>query len=233
MDVNKAKMLLEEFLAHTEIGCAVPLRDNIVQTLAALDEPVCKTCGGSGEIEITTETIDKPKQFGWRPCFDCHSKKLRDAYEDTFEPKPEQPVLQINMQSRPDPKDARSYKPEQSGEFVKSIRQRINDSHYLDSSHSLPDFVDLATLLLEACRRIEQIEAEKTRQTEHIKLLQDCDDSSTEVIGQMGVENKQLRARIAELESTLRFTAKRLELKGLSHCEIDEVLTKIQDENKS
>ena len=36
--------------------------------------------------------------------------------------------------------------PEPGGEFVKKVRQLINDSHYLDTAHSLPDLVKLASL---------------------------------------------------------------------------------------
>lgn len=46
-----------------------------------------------------------------------------------------------------------------AGDFTKEIRQWIKDCHYLDTAHSLPDFVLLANKLLELCDRLDRAEA--------------------------------------------------------------------------
>ena len=51
--------------------------------------------------------------------------------------------------------------PGPGGEFVNRTRQWLKHSHYLDTGHSLPDFVALASRLLEACDIIERFEQEK------------------------------------------------------------------------
>lgn len=46
--------------------------------------------------------------------------------------------------------------------------------------------------------KLKAAEKEILSQKEHIKLLNDCDDSSTKVIGKMGEEIRQLQTKLKE-----------------------------------
>jgi len=52
--------------------------------------------------------------------------------------------------------------------------------------------------------RIKELEEEKKSQDEHIELLNQCDDSSTEVIGEMDKELEVKDKRIEELETIIQ-----------------------------
>ena len=53
-------------------------------------------------------------------------------------------------------------------------------------------------------KRIKELEAENKSQVEHIKLLNQCDDSSTEVIGKMDIEIGELQAENKRMKEALQ-----------------------------
>ena len=48
---------------------------------------------------------------------------------------------------------------------------------------------------------IEQLKDEIKSQAEHIKLLQQCDDSSTEVIARLDVENEKFKLALQDISN--------------------------------
>jgi hypothetical protein len=101
MSKQKARALLEEaeHLLKTEafMECTVAERceECVTQALAVLaKKPECKTCGDSKVVHAADfqQGITDPST---KPCPDCQKTA---------------PITVINMQSRPDPKDARSCK---------------------------------------------------------------------------------------------------------------------------
>lgn len=66
--------------------------------------------------------------------------------------------------------------PEAPG-LTKKIRQWVKDSHYLDREHSLPDFVRLASQLLELCTRFDRLEAENKRLKEELETHKYTDEN--------------------------------------------------------
>ena len=71
------------------------------------------------------------------------------------------------------------------------------------TQYSMPCPVCLIEERDSANERIKELEAEKKSQDEHIELLNQCDDSSTEVIGKMDKELEEKDKRIKELEKAL------------------------------
>ena len=63
------------------------------------------------------------------------------------------------------------------------------------------------------CKKV--LSKDEVKLTEH---LLECKDHP------LARRIEQLQAEVKELKDTLRFTAERLESKGMSHCEIDGVL---------
>ena len=77
---------------------------------------------------------------------------------------------------------------------------------------------------IKACDRIEQLETEVKSQTEHIKLLNQCDDSSTEVIGKMDDEIRILKDVIERQKQTIRNQGAGCEKRHNVLCGVKEVI---------
>ncbi len=77
--------------------------------------------------------------------------------------------------------------------------------------------------------RIKNLEAKIKSQAEHIKLLQDCDDSSTDVISKMDDEIKILEKRIEHLKAVITAQKQTIRNQGAGCEERNNVLCGVKE----
>ena len=119
--------------------------------------------------------------------------------------------------------------------FVECLRYNIEhnwDEGGLFESMTKDDCV-------KACDKIEQFETEIKSQAEYIKLLNQCDDSSTETIAKMDNEiemlekrNQHLKAVIAAQKQTIRNQGVGCEERHNVLCSVKEVIDEYFGEPK-
>lgn len=154
--------------------------DQALTKLREAPEPKCKTC----------------------MCMDCgklikvaeQSKHLKECPKRPPHPKVPEPSKEIEQLKAPEQPPA--------GEYTKRIRQWVEDHHYLDTQHSLPDFVFLGNKLLEACKIID---TETKRAEEYqIAIIQKAKEFSQfearfkAKLDTSEAENKRLKKAIAK-----------------------------------
>ena len=164
------------------------------------EQPKCKTCGGSGEVDDTIRSV--------RAGIDIN--KLCPVCQDLKKP-PEPTVENLAKVLNPQPTEQLAPKGPPAGstaKFVKLFRSVIKDSKYKPNS---PVVSSLQGLSEEACDRLEPLETEKeNHKNAHIVLNKLCNETLAEN-KQLEIANTaltQARAaqgeRIAELEASLQ-----------------------------
>lgn len=90
-----------------------------------------------------------------------------------------------------------------AGDFTKKTRDWIQSNHYLDTKHSLPDFVRLAGVLLEACDRLDTETQRADKAEVKNKSQAEQEKMDMETIGQLDKEIKLLEAKLKEKDELL------------------------------